>query len=96
MLNTASIGAFFGVLKAKFAAELTGIEVSKLVVKAPHESLPTDTVVDPSSFKLLLNDTQATLAAVLKPDIVGGKYRVYVELPVGAPTGSHKPNIIVD
>jgi len=64
---------------------------TKLVVKTPEKSLPEATKpdsVDPTAFKRVLSNSEATLAEVLKRDIAGkdstgkeSKYRVYVELP---------------
>lgn len=49
----------------------------ELVVRVPHESLPANTVV-PATFAQELDEAEATLAEVLKPD-TKGEYRVYVE-----------------
>jgi len=79
--NTADVSAFKDAIKAKFAGELAGIGITKLVVKASQESLAVGTpkIVDPTTFERVLGN-RATLAAVLKPDIAG-EYKVYVELP---------------
>jgi len=60
-------------------------------VRAPEKSLLEGTKPDsvkPATFELVLGNSEATLADVLKRDIKGkdstgkdGKYRVYVELP---------------